>query len=203
MTNAIVASGSTHALGVVRGLGRRGVPVTVVSYDRRDIATSSRLVRDVIRAPHPDNDEAAFVKVLLEAAHRCPGSLLIPASDAALGSIARNRTTLEDAGLIVASDAAEVTEILLNKAKTFALARSAGVPGPATYAPSKALRRPFAPTRSHDRSHSRWCSRSSSPATSSAEPCTTPTSGTANRSSNSRPGRSGTRRPRPGRRRSW
>src|SRR5215207_3225434 len=136
MTNAIVASGSTHALGVVRGLGRRGVPVTVVSYDRRDIATSSRLVRDVIRAPHPDNDEAAFVKVLLEAAHRCPGSLLIPASDAALGSIARNRTTLEDAGLIVASDAAEVTEILLNKAKTFALARSAGVPGPATYAPS-------------------------------------------------------------------
>src|SRR5919112_5624981 len=136
MTNAIVASGSTHALGVVRGLGRRGVPVTVVSYDRRDIATSSRLVRDVIRAPHPDNDEAAFIKVLLEAAHRCPGSLLIPASDAALGSIARNRTTLEDAGLIVASDAAEVTEILLNKAKTFALARSAGVPGPATYAPS-------------------------------------------------------------------
>src|SRR4051794_16047555 len=135
MINAIVASGSTHALGVVRGLGRRGVPVTVVSYDRRDIATSSRLVRDVIRAPHPDNDEAAFVKVLLEAAHRCPGSLLIPASDAALGSIARNRTTLEDAGLIVASDAAEVTEILLNKAKTFALARSAGVPGPATYAP--------------------------------------------------------------------
>jgi len=94
MTNAIVASGSTHALGVVRGLGRRGVPVNVVSYDRRDIATSSRLVRDVIRAPHPDNDEAAFVTVLLEAAHRCPGSLLIPASDAALGSIARHKTSL-------------------------------------------------------------------------------------------------------------
>ena len=103
MTNAIVASGSTHALGVVRGLGRRGVPVTVVSYDRRDIATSSRLVRDVIQAPHPDNDEAALVKVLLEAAHRYPGSLLIPASDAALGSIARHKTSLEDAGLIVAS----------------------------------------------------------------------------------------------------
>ena len=136
MTNAIVASGSTHALGVVRGLGRRGVPVNVVSYDRRDIATSSRLVRDVIRAPHPDNDEAAFVKVLLEAAHRCPGSLLIPASDAALGSIARHKTSLEDAGLIVASDAAEVTETLLNKATTFALARSAGVPSPATFAVS-------------------------------------------------------------------
>src|SRR5215207_2251687 len=136
MTNAIVASGSTHALGVVRGLGRRGVPVNVVSYDRRDIATSSRLVRDVIQAPHPDNDEAALVKVLLEAAHRYPGSLLIPASDAALGSIARHKTSLEDAGLIVASDAAEVTETLLNKATTFALARSAGVPSPATFAVS-------------------------------------------------------------------
>ena len=135
MTTVIVASGSTHALGVP-SLGRQGVPVTVVSYDRRDIATSWRFTRDVIRAPHPDKDEAAFVKVLLEAAHRCPGSLLVPASDAALGSIARHRTTLEDAGLIVASDAAEVTEILLNKAKTFALAQSAGVPGPATFAPS-------------------------------------------------------------------
>src|SRR3954454_17727629 len=108
MTNAIVASGSTHALGVVRGLGRRSVPVKVVSYDRRDIATSSRLVRDVIRAPHPDNDEAAFVTVLLEAAHRCARSLLIPASDAALASTARHNKSLEDAVLIVASDAAEV-----------------------------------------------------------------------------------------------
>jgi D-aspartate ligase len=136
MTSAIVVSGSTHALGVVRSLGRHGVPVTVVSYDRRDIATSSRFVREVMRAPHPDKDDAHFVKVLLEAARRCPGSLLVPASDAALGTVARHKATLEDAGLIVASDTAEMTEILLNKAKTFALARSAGVPGPATFVPS-------------------------------------------------------------------
>jgi predicted ATP-grasp superfamily ATP-dependent carboligase len=136
MTRAIVVSGATHGLGVVRSLGRHGVPVTVVSYDRRDIAPSSRFVRHVIPAPHPDKDEAQFVKVLLEAAHRNPGSLLIPASDAALGTVARHKTTLEDAGLIVATDDAEVTETLLNKAKTFALARSAGVPGPATFAPS-------------------------------------------------------------------
>jgi predicted ATP-grasp superfamily ATP-dependent carboligase len=136
MTSAIVVSGSTHALGVVRSLGRQGVPVAVVSYDRRDIAQRSRYVRDIIEAPHPDTDEAQFVKVLLEAAHRSPGSLLIPASDAALGTVARHKTTLEDAGLIVASDAAEVTETLLNKATTFALARSAGVPSPATFAPA-------------------------------------------------------------------
>ncbi|MDF3050041.1 MAG: hypothetical protein K0R87_1679 [Pseudonocardia sp.] len=53
MTTTIVVSGSTHALGVVRGLGRKGVPVVVVSYDNRDIATKSRYVRDVLRAPHP------------------------------------------------------------------------------------------------------------------------------------------------------
>jgi D-aspartate ligase len=136
MTTAVVVSGSTHALGVVRSLGRQGVPVVVVSYDKRDIATSSRFVRNVIRAPHPDKDEAQFVSVLLEVAQRCPGSLLIPASDAALGTISRHKTGLEDAGLIVASDDPEVTETLLNKAKTFALARSAGVPSPATFAPS-------------------------------------------------------------------
>jgi D-aspartate ligase len=108
----------------------------VVSYDKRDIASSSRFVRDVIRAPHPDKDEAQFVKVLLEGAYRYPGALLIPASDAALGTVSRHKASLEAAGLIVASDDAEVTETLLNKAKTFALARSAGVPGPATFAPS-------------------------------------------------------------------
>src|SRR5215213_10732452 len=136
MTRAIVVSGATHGLGVVRSLGRQGVPVTVVSYDRRDIAPSSRYVREVIPAPHPDKDEAQFVKVLLETAHRCPGSLLIPASDAALGTVAGHKTSLEDAGLIVASDGSEMTETLLNKATTFALARSAGVPSPATFAVS-------------------------------------------------------------------
>jgi D-aspartate ligase len=135
-TTAIVVSGATHGLGVVRSLGRHGVPVTVVSYDKRDIAASSKFVRRVIPSPHPDKDEAQFLKVLLESAHRRPGSLLIPASDAALGAVARHKTTLEDAGLIVASDDAQVTETLLNKAKTFALARSAGVPGPATFCPS-------------------------------------------------------------------
>src|ERR687894_517421 len=103
MTRAIVVSGATHGLGVVRSLGRQGVPVTVVSYDRRDIAQRSKYVGDVIRVPHPDKDEAQFVKVLLETAHRCPGSVLIPASDAALGAVARHKTILEDAGLIVAS----------------------------------------------------------------------------------------------------
>jgi D-aspartate ligase len=136
LTTAIVVSGSTHALGVVRSLGRRGVPVMVISYDKRDVATSSRFVREVIPAPHPDKDEAQFVKVLLEVADRCPGSLLVPGSDSSLGTIARHKTTLEDAGLVVASDDQEVTETLLNKAKTFALARSAGVPSPATFAPS-------------------------------------------------------------------
>jgi predicted ATP-grasp superfamily ATP-dependent carboligase len=136
MATAIVVSGATHGLGVVRSLGREGVPVTVVSYDSRDIAPSSRYVRRVVRAPHPDRDEARFVAVLLEEAGRCPGSLLIPASDAALGSVARHKATLENGGLIVASDDAEVTETLLNKAKTLELARSAAVPGPATFTPS-------------------------------------------------------------------
>jgi D-aspartate ligase len=136
MTTVIVVSGSTHALGVVRSLGRRGVPVVVVSYDRRDIATSSRFVREVIRTAHPDKGEAQFVNAVLEAAHRYPGSLLVPASDAALGTIARHKTTFEDAGLTVAVDNEEVTDVLLNKAKTYDLARSAEVPVPSTFTPS-------------------------------------------------------------------
>jgi predicted ATP-grasp superfamily ATP-dependent carboligase len=112
-----------------------GVPVVVVSYDRRDVASRSRYAGQVIGAPHPDKDEAAFVKVLLEAAHRFPGALLIPVSDAALGVVARHKTDLELAGLIVAGADAEVTETLLNKAKTFELAHAAAVPAPVTFTP--------------------------------------------------------------------
>ncbi len=90
----------------------------------------------MIRPPHPDKDEAQFGNALLEAAHRYPGSLLVPASDAALGTVARHKTSLEDAGLIVAVDNEEVTDVLLNKAKTYDLARSARVPAPATFTPS-------------------------------------------------------------------
>lgn len=136
MTGSIVVSGSTHALGVVRGLGRQGVPVAVVSYDKRDIATRSKYVHEVLRAPHPEADETLFRAVLLEAAHRHPGALLIPASDSALGAVARHKSVLEAAGLTVAVDDEEVTAILLNKQTTFALARSAGVSSPATFTPA-------------------------------------------------------------------
>lgn len=125
-------SGYTHALGVVRSLGREGVPVDVVSYDRRDFAGSSRYVRDVVRAPHPKDDEARFVDALLAAGRRAPGALLVPASDAAVGPVARHKAALEDAGLVVASDEQHVVEMLLNKASTLDLAASAGVPGPVT-----------------------------------------------------------------------
>jgi D-aspartate ligase len=132
MRPAIVVSGATHGLGVVRSLGRQGVPVTLVSYDRRDIAPRSAFVGRTVRAPHPDEDEARFVAVLRDAGRGLPGSPLIPASDAALGPVARHKTTLEDAGLIVASDGPGVTDTLLNKAKTCALALRADVPHPAT-----------------------------------------------------------------------
>lgn len=135
-TPAIVVSGWTHALGVVRSLGREGVPVDVVSYDPRDFATRSRHVRNVLRAPHPRDAEAPFVDALLDAARRAPGALLVPASDAAVGPVARYKTVLEDAGLIVASDEAAVVETLLNKASTLALARSADVPAPVTFTPA-------------------------------------------------------------------
>jgi predicted ATP-grasp superfamily ATP-dependent carboligase len=135
-TPAIVVSGWTHALGVVRGLGREGVPVDVVSYEPRDFATRSRYVRDVIPAPHPREAEGPFVAALLDVARRTPGALLVPASDAAVGPVARNKAVLEDAGLVVASDEPEIVETLLNKASTLALARSAGVPAPITFTPA-------------------------------------------------------------------
>ena len=43
-TPAVVLSGHTMALAVVRSLGRAGVPVVVLHYDARDMAKASRYV---------------------------------------------------------------------------------------------------------------------------------------------------------------
>ncbi len=43
-TPALVVSGHTMALAVVRALGEAGVPVVVLHYDARDFAQASRYV---------------------------------------------------------------------------------------------------------------------------------------------------------------
>jgi D-aspartate ligase len=134
---AIVVSGHTMALAVVRSLGEAGIPVSVLHYDPRDMAQASRYVVTDVRIPHPLYDEAGFIDAIVEEARRLGRSIIMPASDDSLVGISRNKGTLARYGTVACPDWA-VTQRLIDKTQTYALAEAHGVPAPRTLVPRSA-----------------------------------------------------------------
>lgn len=131
---ALVVSGHTMALAVVRALGEAGVPVAVLHYDARDMAQASRYVVSDVRIPHPLYDEDGFVDAIGMEARRLGGSILMPASDDSLVGISRNRDVLSQYCTVACPEWA-VTERFIDKSQTYALAEANGIPAPRTLVP--------------------------------------------------------------------
>ncbi len=132
--SAIVLSGHTMALGVVRALGREGIPVVVMHYDRRDMAHVSRYVSEHMLIPHPEKEEALFVAFLRSAAQLLGGGVLIPASDESLAAVSRHKALLAE-DYVVACPEWEIAKRFIDKKETYALAEQHGVPAPRTLVP--------------------------------------------------------------------
>jgi D-aspartate ligase len=131
---ALVVSGHTMALAVVRSLGEASIPVSVAHYDPRDMAQASRYVVGDIRVPHPVHEEPSFVAALVDAARRLGRSVLIPTSDESTVAVARNRTVLAENCIVACPDQA-VVERFIDKSRTAAIAEACGVAAPRTLVP--------------------------------------------------------------------
>lgn len=134
MRPAIVVSGQTAALGVVRALGSQGVPVALVHYDDQDFAQHSRYLDCALRAPHPVTAEQEFVSFLLDCGSRFPGAVLFPAADDCLVPVSRHRELLEKHFRVACTDG-ETTRAFIDKQFTYALAGRCGIPAPRTLLP--------------------------------------------------------------------
>jgi D-aspartate ligase len=132
---AIVASAGRQGLAVTRGLGERGVPVTVLHWDDDDLASASRYAARTVRVPRPELDGTAFVERLLTLDEVLTGGLLIPTTDAAVKDIARRREELARR-FIVDCPPWSVAEQYIDKRRTYALAAEVGVPIPRTLVPA-------------------------------------------------------------------
>ena len=132
---AIVLGAETASLGVVRALGRHGVPVVVLHYGATDTAHRSRYVTASARICPPHEDEAAFVTGVLAAAERCAGGLLIPTSDEAVVAVSRNLSALAER-YVVACTPWEITRTFIEKRLTYELAQRSGIACPRTVAPA-------------------------------------------------------------------
>jgi predicted ATP-grasp superfamily ATP-dependent carboligase len=91
---ALVMGADYRALGVVRSLGRRGIPVWVINQGGHLVAAASRFVGR--RLPWPGGDDHGKIDFLLAlcATHKLNGWMLIPTDDYTVGLVSGHHKAL-------------------------------------------------------------------------------------------------------------
>jgi D-aspartate ligase len=127
---AVVVGADYRALGVVRSLGRRGIPVWVLRQGDDRLAGFSRYARHTTRS-------VAGADFLLELAdrHRLDGWTLFPTGDEAASLVARNHERL-GARYRLTTPPWAVAKYAFDKRLTYPLAASLGLDVPRTWYPA-------------------------------------------------------------------
>jgi D-aspartate ligase len=130
-----VLGGDYRALGVVRSLGRRGVPVAVVREGDDRLSALSRYAQR--RFPWPEAEPAAQADYLLDLARleNLGGWALIPSGDETAALAARYHDRLSES-FVVTVPPWEVLRTAYDKRETYALAECVGVDVPWTLWPA-------------------------------------------------------------------
>ena len=134
MKPAIVLSAHTTGTGIIRALGEQSVPLMAVYYEDSDMGYASKYVQYKILAPHPEREEKEFIELLLDYASRFGNGVLIPADDATLVAVSKNKDILSQHYIVACNDW-EVTRRLIQKDFTYRIAQSYGIPIPKTMIP--------------------------------------------------------------------
>ncbi len=128
---AVVVGGDYQGLGIVRSLGRRGVPICVID-DERSIARYSRFADLSVRVANL-TDEEAIVQTLVEVgrAHGLDGWVLLPTRDEIIAAVSRH---LDELALLyrVPTPAWDSVKWAWDKRNMFLLATELGIPTPRT-----------------------------------------------------------------------
>jgi len=128
---ALVMAADYRGLGVVRSLGRRGIPVWVLKQGGHLVATTSRYVRRNV--PWPAADDGTEIERLLDLAkrHQLKDWLLFPTDDHAVGLISRNYDLLASQYRISVSAWGHL-QYLCDKRLLHQTAHDLGIPQPWT-----------------------------------------------------------------------
>jgi D-aspartate ligase len=131
---AVVVGGDFHGLGIMRSLGRHGIPVCVVD-DEYSIGRFSRYATHSVRAPNL-RDPAQAVEFLLAMGRRMnlQGWVLFPTRDELVEAFSRNKSALAEV-FRVPTPEWEVVKWACNKWNTYTLAEKIGIPIPKTWCP--------------------------------------------------------------------
>ena len=129
---AVVVGGDYQGLGIVRSLGRRGVPVWVVDNEH-SISRYSRYSKEFVRVPEL-RDERTTVETLLKIGRESglQGWVLYPTRDETVAAFSRYRDEL---GKVFRVPTPEWHTIkwAWDKRNSYRLAQDLGIPTPATF----------------------------------------------------------------------
>ena len=133
-TGAIVIGGDYQGLGIVRSLGRRGIPVCVID-DEASIARASRFSKRAVHVPNL-RDEPSTLETLdaVRRAHGLEGWVLFPTREETVVALARNRSSLARSFRVPTPDWDTIRHAW-DKRETYRLARELGISTPRTWSP--------------------------------------------------------------------
>ena len=131
---AVVCGGCYQGLGIVRSLGRRGIPVCVVD-DEHSIARFSRYTTHSVRVDDL-RDEERTVETVLDVGRRLglDGWVLYPTREETVAAFSRHRARLERQFRVPAPEWGTV-RWAWDKRNTYRLADELGIPTPRTWYP--------------------------------------------------------------------
>jgi D-aspartate ligase len=131
----ITAHNSVNELGVARSLGRHGIPMVLLSSNRKDAVRYSKYISKTISCPHPKESESQFINFLLtqggQMGRKC---IIIPTSDAEVIALSRYKEDLEQYYLLPIPPF-EVVQKLVNKKLFYQWLEQISMPYPRTYFP--------------------------------------------------------------------
>lgn len=128
---AVIVGGIGSTVTLVRSLGRAGIPVHVLAGGPPTLARASRFCRSVT---HVGAGAGIVDRWLAWLEARGPrGAVLLPSGDEGVELMVRHRARLERAGFRLLPTAGETSLAMLDKARTYELARRAGTPTPRTW----------------------------------------------------------------------
>lgn len=131
---AVVIGGDYQGLGIVRSLGRRGIPVCVVD-DEQSISRFSRYSRQFVKLSNL-KDERKTVEGLLEIGEQLglQGWVLYPTREELVAAFSRNRSQLSEAFRVPTPEWDSV-RWAWDKRNTYRLAQELDIPTPRTCHP--------------------------------------------------------------------
>ena len=132
---ALVLGGNYRALGVVRSLGRRGIPVWVVRTDEHSLACASRYAQNSLEWPLGRARAKVDYLLTLARRHGLDRWTLVPTCDETALLLASHRDRLEPR-YVVAAPSADEMAVAYDKRATYAFADAVGIDQPWTMFPS-------------------------------------------------------------------